>query len=133
MCGSKAVIDTNVLIFDTFEDSEHHAEASSLLDSIREWIIPSLVVHEYVWALRRLGLSFESVREKVSEYLLDPRATLIPVELDDLLFSLTRARSFDDYNDLVILSIALRSGAALATFDEGLRRASSSARVEVLP
>ncbi len=25
------VVDTNVLIFDTFEDSEHHADASKIL------------------------------------------------------------------------------------------------------
>jgi len=46
-----AVVDTNVLIFDTFEDSEFHIEAMKLLDSLKRWILPSIVFHEYVWFL----------------------------------------------------------------------------------
>jgi len=44
----KALIDTNVLVYDTFEDSIYHAEAKKLLDSLDRWIIPSIVIHEYV-------------------------------------------------------------------------------------
>jgi len=128
-----AVIDTNVLVFDTFEDSEHCEEASSLLDSLEEWFIPSMVVHEYVWALRGLGLSFEKAREKVCEYILDPRATLVPVEFSDILFSLEYAKSFDEYNDLVILSIASRRTGRIATFDQKLRKRAERMGIEVLP
>ena len=38
----RAVID------DTFEDSVHHSEAKNLLDSLDEWILPTIVIHEYV-------------------------------------------------------------------------------------
>ena len=44
-----AVIDTNVLVFDTFEDSEFHAEASGRLDSIEKWHLPDIVFHELMW------------------------------------------------------------------------------------
>jgi len=43
----KAVIDTNILIYDLVEDSEFHKEAGELLDSLEEWLIPSLVIHEF--------------------------------------------------------------------------------------
>ncbi|MHC1628551.1 MAG: PIN domain-containing protein [Candidatus Nezhaarchaeales archaeon] len=129
----RAVIDTNVLIFDTFMDSEHYREASSLLDSMQEWLIPSLVVHEYVWALRGLRLSFEEARRKILEYILDPRAVLVPIELGDILFSLREIENFDKYNDLTILSIALRTVRRLATFDRELRRRASNTGVQLLP
>ena len=45
----KAVIDTNILIYDLVEDSELHKEAEELLDSLEEWLIPSLVIHEFTW------------------------------------------------------------------------------------
>ena len=35
-------MDTNVLVFDTFEDREFHAEAASGLDSIDERRIPGM-------------------------------------------------------------------------------------------
>ena len=129
----RAVIDTNILIFDTFEDAEHHAEASSLLDSLMEWIIPSLVIHEYVWALRGLGLSFREAREKTLEYLLDAKTTLVRVELEDMLYSLRRSTNFQDYNDLVILSTAQRTVKVLATYDQELRRRALSVGMQVLP
>ena len=129
----RAVIDTNILVFDTFEDAEHHAEASTLLDSLKEWIIPSLVVHEYVWALRGLGLGFEEAREKVLEYLLDSKTTLVQVELEDILYSLRESTNFQDYNDLIILSTAQRTSKILATYDQELKRKASNMGIQTLP
>lgn len=43
--------DTNVLIYDTIEDSEHYDKAAKIIDEAKEVIIPSLVIHEYVWAM----------------------------------------------------------------------------------
>ena len=43
------VVDTNVLISDTFEDSEFHAEAAAGLDSIERWCIPGMALHELLW------------------------------------------------------------------------------------
>jgi len=50
----RAAIDTNVLIYDLVEDSEFHKEAEELLDSLEEWLITSIVVHELVWFLRAI-------------------------------------------------------------------------------
>ncbi len=35
----RAVIDTNVLVYDTFEDSVHHERAKKLLDDLDGWVI----------------------------------------------------------------------------------------------
>ena len=55
-----AVIDTSVLVYDTVEDSEKHSDAEELLESLDGWLIPSLVLYEYVWFFKRQGI--EGVR-----------------------------------------------------------------------
>ncbi len=48
----KVLIDTNVIIYDLFEDPQFHKEAEEILDSSEGWVIPSIVIHELVWFLR---------------------------------------------------------------------------------
>ncbi|MEO2152327.1 MAG: PIN domain-containing protein, partial [Thermococcus sp.] len=43
------VIDTNVLIYDTFEDTEFHKKAEETLESLDRWYVPAIVTQEYVW------------------------------------------------------------------------------------
>jgi len=69
----KLLVDTNVLVYDTLEDSEHHGEASRLIDGAAEMYLPSIVVHGYVWVLlRRLGVDPGFALFKVEECLGDP-------------------------------------------------------------
>jgi len=127
-----AVVDTNVLIFDTFEDSEFHVEAMKLLDSLKRWILPSIVFHEYVWFMKgeKLDLSFS--REKVTEYLTQAKTNTVPIQVDDILFSIQRIKEHRDYNDFLILSVAKRMGHALLTFDEKLKKHANQHGVRTL-
>ncbi len=52
MENTKAIVDTNVIIYDYVEDSEYHKEAEAILDSLSKWIIPVIVIHELVWFLK---------------------------------------------------------------------------------
>ena len=61
----RVVIDTNVLVYDTFEDSLYHLEAKNILDSLEKWIIPTIVIHEYVWVLKSLKIPVNEVVYKV--------------------------------------------------------------------
>lgn len=117
-----AVVDTNILIFDTFEDSEFHAEARKLLDSLERWILPSIVFHEYVWFMKGEKLDLGFSQEKVTEYLTHAKTTPVPTQVDDILFSIERIEEYRDYNDFLILSAAKRMGHPLLTFDERLKR-----------
>ncbi|MEM1947114.1 MAG: PIN domain-containing protein [Candidatus Caldarchaeum sp.] len=40
--------DTNVLVYDTVEDSMHHDKAVKIIDAAGELAIPPIVIHEYV-------------------------------------------------------------------------------------
>ncbi|WP_456478395.1 PIN domain-containing protein [Geoglobus ahangari] len=133
----KAVIDTNVLIYDTFEDSVYHLQARNLLDELRQWYIPAIVIHEYVWALKSLGVSSKDVLYKVEEILNHYKSQLIEDTEYDILRALSNVveknLSLSRYNDEVILSAAIRKRASIATFDERLRRRALSAGLDVLP
>jgi predicted nucleic acid-binding protein len=52
----KLLLDTNVLVYDTIEDSKYHGEASKIIDSAEEIFIPPIVVHEYIWVLLRFSV-----------------------------------------------------------------------------
>ncbi len=50
-------MDTNVLIFDTVEDSLHHEKAKELMNSGIRWAIPSIVCSEYLWVLKNKDIN----------------------------------------------------------------------------
>lgn len=59
------IIDTNVLIYEAFEDLDKHEEARRMLDSLPEWFIPSVVLIEFIAFLNKSGLEREKNSEKV--------------------------------------------------------------------
>ena len=129
--------DTNVLIYDTFEDSIYHEEAKNILNSLKEWIIPTIVLHEYVWALKSLKIDVKTVLEKVEEYVYHVKTKTVYETQDDVIYSLKTILhdrlSLLRYNDMVILSIAIRLRTPLATFDKKLRTQAEKTNVKVLP
>lgn len=130
--------DTNVLVYDTIEDSEHHSEAAEVIDAAEELVIPSIVIHEYVWVmLRVVRAPADFLALKVREYLEEPRATYV-AEPADVIASALRMLEADgedvkEVNDYIILATALRFEAALATFDNKLRRRAVGAGLKVSP
>jgi len=45
----KLLLDTNVLIYDTVEDSEYHDIATEIIDKAIQIFMPSIIVHEYIY------------------------------------------------------------------------------------
>ena len=116
------MIDTNVLVFDTFEDSELHAEAASGLDSIGKWCIPGMAFHEFLWFFKGRDLELSKARIKAEEYLTNEKSIFAPCTSDDIRFATRRMKSYREYNDLVILSVAERMRLPLFSFDEALKK-----------
>jgi len=133
----EAVIDTNILIYDTFEDSFHHKEASHILDSLNRWIIPLVVIYEYTWFLKGIKMSATDARDKVLEYVASEKSALVREGLDEIRWAIStlvdEGLSLSRFNDKVVLSVALRRNVPLATFDEKLRRQASNIGVALIP
>lgn len=116
-------MDSNVLIYRAVEDSEFHVEAKRVLDRLDRWIVPTIVVHETLWGLRELlgrGAALRFV-----EALLSHRKTRVePVLGRDVVFAVglvgDEGLSVFRYNDKLILSVALRLGESLFSFDRQL-------------
>lgn len=127
-----AVIDTNILIFDTFEDSEFHIDASSQLDKLARWYIPTMVFHELVWFFRSEDFSLTKANIKIEEYLTSEKSMCVPNTPDDIRFASSHIKNYGEYNDLVILSVARRLDLPLFTFDSDLKKIASKNQVRLL-
>lgn len=127
-----AVLDTNVLIYDTLEDSSRNAEARKMLDSLDKWYIPAIVIHEFVWFMRGEEVELSLTREKIIEYATHEKAEVIPDGTDEILFAIERVKSYRDYNDYMILAAASKIRAPLFTFDRRLREVASRLGVKVV-
>ncbi len=134
---ASAVLDTNVIVYDTFEDSLYHEMARELLDSLDVWVLPLIVLYEYVWLMKELGVNLEDISAKVYEYAWDPKARVTSGGKDAVRWALAdlmeERLSASRFNDKVVLSVAEREGIPLATFDRGLRVQAHRVNVEVLP
>lgn len=127
-----AVLDTNVLIYDTFEDSVHHSEAKTKLDELGKWYIPAMVMHEYIWFMKGEEVDLSFARSKVVEYISHEKVEVVPDGVDGILFSVERIGAYHDYNDYVILAVAERLGKPIFTFDHRLRGIASEVGVSII-
>jgi len=130
----EAVIDTNVLVGDYLEDSKFHVPAKKTLDDLDRWLVPSVVLVEFVYTLRQLGVSDHLVGKKVSEILDDEKMNVVSIgasEVRDAIHIIdSEGASLGRFNDKLILSVAKRRGKRLATFDRGLRSQCRAAKVK---
>ena len=131
------VIDTNVLIYDTFSDNPLHGEARNLLDSLDAWYIPPLVLQEYLWFFRKEGIPLQTAKRMIESYLSDPRfrgLKMGPRNITRALELLEESnRSLSHLNDAILLSHAVEKGYPLATFDLKLRKLALKVGIDVLP
>jgi predicted nucleic acid-binding protein len=121
---TKLLPDTNVLVYETVEDSEHHAEASRIMEEAEGIYIPLIVLHEYVWVMLKLSVDPNFISLKLREYYEDPRVKYVqesPEIIQEALHDLKEKNlNPKQINDLIILSIAKKHSLALFTFDREL-------------
>jgi predicted nucleic acid-binding protein len=118
----ECVIDTNALVYDTIEDSEHHEISRAIIDNLDICIIPSVVLEEFIFTLAKLGL--DNKYEKVLDLL--ETFEYLPIDKEDIINALNMIEkekvSFKKFNDKLILCIAERRKAKLLTFDKELQK-----------
>lgn len=133
----RAVIDTNILIYDIFEDSLYHREASSVLDALEEWVIPTIVIHELAWFMKGLGLRAEVSRDIIMQYIENERTIVKPVLAHHirkaLIIITSEGLTLSRYNDKLILAIAAEEKIPLASLDRKLRSQAKKHGLDVIP
>ncbi len=133
---NEAVIDTSVLVDALVAEAEGHAKARELLASMKKMHVPSIVIYEVVWVLRKLGVTPEKVEEVVTALVGNPRS-LVEVDAGELSVRAIRMvveekAALTDFDDKVILGTALKLGIPIATYDRGLKREAKAAGVLAL-
>ncbi len=117
------LVDTNVLVDETIEDSERHLKACKLVDSSQRALLPRVVLLEYVWVmLKRVRAPSDFVAKKLEEYYL--KFTPYCERLADMELALSMMSEDgappNQFNDYLILACARNNRAELVTFDAEL-------------
>ena len=134
----KLLLDANVLIYDTVEDSEYHSIASEIIDRAVQIFIPSTVIHEYLWImLKLLQIPLNIIEVKLRDYLEDPKTVYILEDVDILINALNMLiedkQDVKEINNYIILSTARKYNLILATFDKRLKKIAINRDVKVIP
>jgi len=124
------VVDTSVLYPAlTGGDGDPYAEAGRrLLETVRLVVVPSIVVHELVWSIRR-SLGREAAQALVETLIHRGNVHVEPVRLEDIDAALENVKL---YHDLLVVAAAERLGLPLATFDREMAKLARRRGVELL-
>lgn len=136
MSTVEAVVDTNVLVDAMVEEARKHAQASKLVGSLKRMIIPSIVLYETVWVLRRLNLSPEQVATAVEAMVRNPKSTIATdsgeLAIDAIRRVVAERKELNHFDDKVVLATALRLRKPIATYDEELRKEANESGITLL-
>ncbi len=108
------VADTSFLIAYSIKEDIHHKKAIEIFEKTKLIYIPTIAIHELVWFARRKNLP----KDIILSWILCEKTEIIEITESDILFALRNAKNLSDYNDFVIISVALRLNKELITFDE---------------
>ncbi len=113
----RAVVDTNVIFAYLYEKDPYHKKAKELIERCEKIFLPSVVIFELIFLFRKYDINL-----KILYYLLySKEIEYIETTLDDIYFALKNdPKSYDEFNDYLILHAALRLKANLLTFDKEL-------------
>jgi predicted nucleic acid-binding protein len=101
------------------------------LDSIGKWCIPGMAFHEFLWFFKDRDLPLSQARTKAVEYLTNEKSVFAACTPDDVRFATGNMKRYHEYNDLLILSVAKRTGQPLFSFDDALNKLAVKNSVEL--
>jgi len=122
----EAVIDTNVLVYDMVEDSAYHRDVEEKLSNLRKWVIPTVVLEEFVIVLLQLRMGRSFIREKLLEILENERVEIVPLTRQNFVDSVNviskEKVSFKRLNDKLIVSVAKARKLPVFTYDREIKK-----------
>ncbi len=121
----EVVVDTNVLVYETVEDSLYHKEVVEKLNRFSRIYVPFNILIEFILVLKKLGLDENFICNKVKELLKKSNIELINARKDDLRRVVDRIMSERlsvlRINDKLVLELAIKMDKTLYTYDKQLR------------
>ena len=123
----EAVVDTSVLRGLLLAEDPLHEAATLLARGYKALRVPSIVVHELAWGLRR-SLGWRRARAVLEIVLSDPVYRYEPVLREDAWLA---SRDPRRYEDLLVVAVAARLGLPLLTLDTDMAKLARRHGVEV--
>jgi len=122
----EAIIDTNVLVYDTIEDSVFHDDVRNKLSRLKRWVIPTVVLEEFALVLIQLKVEEKFIKEKFSEILSSEKTEVASILKEHFLDSTNiiskEKTSFRRLNDKLIVSVAKTRKLPIFTYDGEIKR-----------
>ena len=132
----EAIIDTNILVYETIEDSMYHKEVVEKLKDLESLYIPTNILIEFILVMKKLKLENQIIMRKILEILEDPSTSLINIAKMDFKESLRiiirENRDMKEINDKIILALAKRKNLPIYTYDRQLKQQARKYGVKVL-
>lgn len=131
----EAVIDTNVLIYEFIEDSEYHGTASKVLNKIDNIIIPEIVINEFIYVSSKIGVPFDTIKNKIIEIYNSSQLDVIEIKNDyiiDIINSSNNIYEFKNFNDVIISFTSKIRNIQLFTFDINLQKYCNKHKIKLL-
>jgi len=127
------VVDTNVLVYATFEDNEFFSQSMKIIER-GDIIIPQIVVYEYIKVLAEKYPDLNFIKTKIEEL---KDFTIIPEDIETIATAVNlfneMPSTLKNLNDFIILSLTLKIGGELATFDNKLRKIAEKKGIKTIP
>ncbi|MEM4177462.1 MAG: PIN domain-containing protein [Nitrososphaeria archaeon] len=121
----EVIVDTNVLVYETVEDSIYHEEVVEKLNRFSRIYISFNILIEFILVLKKLGLDEKFICDKVVELLDRSKIELVNVRKSDIERAIEiiikEKSSMLRVNDKLVLSLALKLGIPLYTYDKQLK------------
>jgi len=121
----EAVIDTNVLVYDTVEDSSFHKDVRDKLSKLKKWIVPSVVLEEFALVLMQLNLEEGFIRDKIMEILSNGKTEVASLSRQHFIDSIDiisrEGISVNRLNDILIVSVAKVKRSPIFTYDKDIK------------
>ncbi len=122
----ECIVDTNVLVYETFEDSEFHEEVVKKLSEMELIYVPGVVILELTIILKRLKYDSSIILDKIREIFNSNRYVVLDIYVDDIIFAIDilsrHGKNVSSLNDKIVLSVAKRLGKPIYTYDKDLKR-----------
>jgi predicted nucleic acid-binding protein len=128
-----AVVDTSVLVDALVVEASRHSTARRQLAALDKIVLPTIVIYELVWVMKRLGAKETAVRSAVEALVSNPKVVILADDgrlASRAIGRLTEERKdLSSFDDKVILESALKEGVPLVTYDTELRKEADRAGV----
>lgn len=111
----EAVIDINVLVAIIIENGVNHANAREIQKWLDKAYISMISIVEFNYFLIKHSLPLKITKELIN----DEKVEIVSTANKDIIYSIdSNIKSYDDFNDMIIICISRRIKKKLITFDK---------------